>query len=474
MDQPTQTVVLHPLVGQTVHQYHVERILGQGGMGVVYHAHDTKLQRPVALKLLSVELVGDEERRRRFLREARAAARVIHPAIAQVYDVDEYEGAMFIAMEWVEGKTVRELIRDRELDLLGAVDIAIQVADGLAKAHAMGIIHRDIKPANVMVTRDGHAKILDFGLAKSISASESTGISTPARPSDLTLTQTQMGRVMGTAAYMSPEQVKGLPVDARSDLFSLGVMLFEMTTSELPFRRGTMMETLQAVAFDDTPSVQSIRQDLPFDLHRIVARCLQKRAEERYADARALTHDLRALRRDTESGLTRTTNWRQRALNAWDSIAHLDRKQWTWVGVSAAILATALYLFMANVGVAGFLFFSFVALLMVRHVRNRPQRMLEQFTRAAARIPEVRVITAQESRITVVVDRAPAQLYGRLNQHLNAANRKLFTGKPMTAAIRYDLTSEELRQLLAGPGVQYVREDAAQLASPADSSQRSC
>jgi serine/threonine protein kinase len=461
MNQVTQTAVVHPLVGQTVHQYRVERVLGQGGMGVVYHAQDTKLQRPVALKLLSSELVGDEERRRRFLREARAAARVSHPAIAQVYDVDEYEGATFIAMEWVEGKTVRELIRARELDLLGAIDIAIQVADGLAKAHEMGIIHRDIKPANVMVTRDGHAKILDFGLAKWVAAADTTGQPKPGQPHDLTLTQTQLGQVMGTAAYMSPEQVKGQPVDARSDLFSLGVMLFEMTTAELPFQRPTMMETLHAVAFDDTPSVTAIRQDLPLGLQRVVARCLQKRPEDRYADARGLAHDLRALRRDTESGLLRPADWRERALSAWDRMAHLNRTQWTWVAFSAAVLVSALYLLMANVGAGTFIVFAFTVLLMVRHVRNRPQRMLEQFTRAVAKIPEVRVIAAQEGKITVVVDRAPGQLYGRVNQHLNAANRKLFTGKPLTAMIRDDLTPDEVRQLLTGPGVQYVREDAA-------------
>src|SRR3989454_8084960 len=166
MNPRAKTVVLHPLVGQTLNQYRIDSLLGQGGMGVVYRAHDLKLQRPVALKLLPTELTGDQERRKRFLLEARAAARISHPAIAQVYDVDEHDGTIFIAMELVEGKTVGDLIRSRELDLLGAIDVALQVAGGLAKAHDSGIVHRDIKPANVIQTSDGHVKILDFGLAK--------------------------------------------------------------------------------------------------------------------------------------------------------------------------------------------------------------------------------------------------------------------------------------------------------------------
>lgn len=172
MEPRTKTVAMHTLLGRTLKQYRVESLLGQGGMGVVYQAHDQKLQRPVALKILPRELTGSPERWKRFVLEARAAARVSHPAIAQIYDIDEHEGTMFIAMELVEGKTVRQLIQNRELDLLGAIDIAIQVAGGLAKAHDLGIVHRDIKPANVMLTPDGHAKILDFGLAKLLDAGD--------------------------------------------------------------------------------------------------------------------------------------------------------------------------------------------------------------------------------------------------------------------------------------------------------------
>jgi len=461
MEPKSETVVLHPLVGKEVHQYRVEKVLGQGGMGVVYRAYDTKLQRPVALKLLAGEWTADEERRRRFLREARAAARVIHPAIAQVYDVDEHEGAAFIAMEWVEGRTIRDLVHAREVDLLGAIDIAIQVADGLAKAHAMGIVHRDIKPANVMMTPDGHAKILDFGLAKLVVSSDSTAAG-GAVTSDLSLvTQTVVGQVLGTAAYMSPEQVKGLPVDARSDIFSLGVMIFEMATGELPFNRSTAMETMQAVAFDDTPSVHSFRQDLPTELQRIIGRCLQKRVEDRHADARVLAQELRVLRRDTESGIRRLPWWREWTVDAWDRVTHLRGAQLAWMGVGAVAVAALLSPVLANVSWGGVLFFGVAGLLVFRHVRNRPQRMLDWFVRRVAKIPEVKLIVAQEGRLMVVVDRAPAQLYGRINQHLNVCNRKLFFGRPMAVSIRHDLGLEETRHLLTGPGVQYSREDAA-------------
>jgi len=464
VERPTENVQ-DPLVGQTLHQYRVDRVQGRGGMGVVYHAYDTKLQRPVALKLLSVELVGNADRCRRFLREARAAARISHTAVAQVYDVDELAGTTCIAMEWVEGKTVRELIRSRELDLLGAIDIAIQVAEGLGKAHELGIVHRDIKPANVMVTGEGQAKILDFGLAKLVTPDDST-VADSAGPADLTRTQTQLGQILGTAAYMSPEQVKGQPIDARSDLFSLGVMIFEMATAELPFQRPTMMETMHAVAFDDTPSLQTYRQNLPLDLQRIVSRCLQKRPEDRYGDARALAADLRALSRDTALGPGLLPWWRERMADAWDRLTHLSRSQLTWVGIASAALAVVLYIFMANVGVGTLLFFGLVALLLMRHVRNRPQHMIERFVRRVAKLPEVRLIAAQDRKIVVVVDRAPGQLYGRINSELNACNRKLFFGDFLTAVIRHDLGSGETSLLLTSPGVQYVRDDTAPLPAP--------
>jgi predicted Ser/Thr protein kinase len=459
MDPEKQTLPMHPLIGRTLKHYRFDSLLGQGGMGVVYRCLDTRLDRAVALKILAPDLTADPERRKRFLREARAAARISHPAIAQVYDVDEHDGTTFIAMELVEGRTIRELIQNRELDLLGAIDVAIQIVDGIARAHETGIIHRDIKPANVMLTRDGHVKILDFGLAKLIDPSDTTLPGGAVAADAITVTQTRVGAVMGTAAYMSPEQVKAQPLDARSDLFSLGVMLFEMVTWELPFHRPTMMETMQAVAFDETPSVHSIRPHLPPELQRVLSGCLRKRPEDRYPNARALAQDLRVLRRETESGRVGLRSWRERMVEVSDRFTHLTPAQYAWLAGGALAIAVVTYLLLADVGLGGLIAFSVVSLLLYRYVRNRPQRMLEWFVQKVARIPEVRLIVLEKGHLTVAVDRAVAQLYGRINSQLNQCNRKIFFGQPMTVSIRSDLQPEEIRRLLAGPGVQYVRED---------------
>src|SRR6266487_3606555 len=330
MDSRAKTVVLHPLVGQTLDQYRVEGVLGQGGMGVVYRAHDLKLQRPVALKVLPAELTGDPERRKRFLLEARAAARINHPAIAQVYDVDEHDGTIFIAMELVEGKTVQDVIGGRELDLLGAIDITLQVASGLAKAHDAGIVHRDIKPANVIQTPDGHVKILDFGLAKLLDADATTSTFAGGIQNLSTLTQTQVGIVKGTPAYMSPEQIKCEAVDARSDLFSLGVMLFEMATGEVPFQRKTPTEIMHAIAFAKTPAMHSFRPNMPGDFQRIVSRCLEKSPADRYPDARSLIEDLRTLRRKMESGGALPLSLKERIQGAFRRLGDVKPSEYAW------------------------------------------------------------------------------------------------------------------------------------------------
>jgi predicted Ser/Thr protein kinase len=465
MNPRTKTVVLQPLVGQTLNQYRIEALLGQGGMGVVYRAHDLKLQRPVALKLLPADLTADPERRKRFLLEARAAARISHPAIAQVYDVDEHEGTIFIAMELVEGKTISELIQNRELDLLGAVDVALQVASGLAKAHAAGIVHRDIKPANVIQMSDGHVKILDFGLAKLLDpATTTTTIASSGDVHDLsTLTQTQVGAVKGTPAYMSPEQVKGEAADVRSDVFSLGVMLFEMVTGEVPFRRPTPVATMHAIAFDDTPAINSLRPNLPSGLQRIVTKCLKKRPDERYLEVRPLIEDLRVLRREAESGLASPISLKERLRDKFERLAHLKPAEYAWLAGALLAVGGVIYLLFAKVGALFPLIpIAFIGLLIFRDIRNQPRKLLDLFVRKVAKLPEVRLICCEEGRITVGVDQAVGQLYGRINSQLNLCNRKLFFGNPMSVVIRADLSAEETQQLLAGAGVQYVRDDVVQ------------
>src|SRR5512134_3363447 len=322
------------MIGQAVKHYQVEELLGEGGMGVVYKARDTRLGRPVALKVLPPAFSADEDRKGRFKQEARAAAAVTHPAIAQVYDVDEGPGGLFIAMELVEGKTVKTLIQGRELDLLGALEIATQVGGGLQKAHEHGIVHRDIKPENIVVTPDGHAKILDFGLAKLL---EPTAPQAPEGISHMeTLARTQAGFVLGTLRYMSPEQARGQAVDHRSDIFSLGIVLYEMVTGQLPFAGNTALDTLHAIAYEETRPMTALRPNLPPSLQRVVTRCLRKRAQDRYPEAKDLAGDLKTVQREIESGISSKAPLALRLQEQWRSLR--DRTLGDWLLPAAVVV----------------------------------------------------------------------------------------------------------------------------------------
>jgi len=428
-------------------------------MGVVHRAYDTRLHRPVAVKLLSPDLTADYTRKQRFLQEARAAARISHPAVAQIFDADEEAGVTFIVMELVEGRTVGDLIKSGDLDVLGTIDIATQVAEGLAKAHELGIVHRDIKPANVMRTPEGHVKILDFGLAKLLDPEVGQGPGGTQQIDSAQLARTQPGIVMGTPAYMSPEQVRGLPVDFRTDIFAMGVLVFEMATGQSPFYRENYLDSFHAAAYEETPAMRSIRPHIPGDLQRIVSRCLQKRPEDRYPNARLLADDLRRVRRDTEAELAQKTSWQQRLADAWAELRHLPPSRMAWYALAAAALGFGLYLSLARIGVGTAIFAAVVAFFLYRHVRNRPLRVQELFVRKASRVPEVRLIVLQQQQFKVVVDRPVAQLYGRLNSHLRACNRKMYSGQPLTLSILHDLPADQFHKMLASPGVQYVRAD---------------
>ncbi len=291
------------MIGRTVSHFRILSKLGEGGMGVVYRAEDERLRRPVALKVLPADLVADEERRLRFLREARAAAAVSHPNIAGIYETGEADGVVFIAMELVEGKTLRALLGDRPLPVKDALRIAVEIAEGLAEAHKAGVVHRDLKPDNVCVRPDGHVKVLDFGLAKLLEPhadGERTGLS---RLETISGEMTREGRVFGTVAYMSPEQARGLPTDPRSDQFSFGVTLYEMLAVRVPFRGKTPTDTLTAIIRDDPEPPSSLNADIPSELERIIGKCLEKDPDERYQDTRDLAVDLRKLKRVTDSGV---------------------------------------------------------------------------------------------------------------------------------------------------------------------------
>ena len=445
------------MIGERLKHYEVEETLGKGGMGVVYRAKDTRLHRSVALKVLRSELTNDPERRRRFLQEARSASAITHPSIAQIYDVDEANGVIFIAMELVEGKTIRELIKERKLDLQGAVDVTLQVAQGLARAHEAGIVHRDIKSDNVMLTPDGHAKILDFGLAKLLDPAGSD----PDHASSMeTVAQaTQAGTILGTIAYMSPEQARGQPVDERSDVFSMGIVFYEMVTGELPFQGASALDTMHAIAYEEVRPVTVLRRNLPQDLHRIVARCLRKRPEDRYPDGRALAKDLEALKKDIESGVQRVAPASEGIRERFESVKSSIPSGGLGLLVAGAVLAGIVFLIISDIQIGAIVTFSFIGLICWRFVRNRRHRLVKRLVSRLRRVEEVKAIQVREDRITIVVDEAKAKIFILVNGLVETVNRKQFMGDPVQAEIRDDLSSEGFRNLLRQPGIAYVRDD---------------
>jgi Tol biopolymer transport system component len=284
------------MIGSRLGHYRIERLLGTGGMGEVYVAEDTRLGRHVALKVLGPGLAGDRDRRERFEREARAAAALNHPNIVTIHSVEDVDGVLFLTLELIDGQTLGDVIPAGGLPLDRVLDLSIALADGVGAAHQRGITHRDLKPANVMLTSDGRLKILDFGLAK---VEEEIRVAEAAMP---TAALTGDGRIVGTVAYMSPEQAAARPVDQRSDVFSLGVILYEMVTGVRPFQGDTQMSTLSSIIKDTPKPIAELRPGLPRDVARIINRCLEKDVEDRYQSAKDLRNDLRALKNDLASG----------------------------------------------------------------------------------------------------------------------------------------------------------------------------
>ncbi|MDH3216399.1 MAG: serine/threonine protein kinase, partial [Candidatus Krumholzibacteria bacterium] len=272
------------MIGQAISHYKILEKLGEGGMGVVYKAEDTKLKRIVALKFLPQEITRDQDAKKRFVHEAQAASALQHNNICTIHEIEETpDGQMFICMDYYDGETLRDKIKRGPLPLAEAIDIANNIAAGLAKAHDAGMVHRDVKPANLVVTSDGVVKVVDFGLAKLAGATRVT----------------KTGTTVGTVAYMSPEQARGEEVDHRSDIFSLGAVFYELLTGELPFKGDHEAAVLYGIANNDPPTLDTYRNDLPAGLQRVIDKALAKDVEHRYPSALEFNDDIGEFREQT-------------------------------------------------------------------------------------------------------------------------------------------------------------------------------
>ncbi len=322
--------------GSALGPYQVLFRLGAGGMGEVWRARDPRLGRDVAIKVLSPEAVRDRDRMRRFAMEAKAASALNHPNILTVYEIGESEAGPYLVTEYVDGETVRSLLNDGPLSLDRAVDFALQAAEGVANAHAAGIVHRDLKPENLMVTREGLVKILDFGLAKLLRPGEVS------EENALDVGHTATGMIIGTAGYLSPEQLRGEKANEQSDVFALGVVLYEMATGDNPFRRNNAVDTFTAILRDDPPPLEQKLGRIPEELSRAVRRALAKKPEDRYAFARELAADLKQIRSqlDSERSVTHVMTPKPRPRPA-------GRRSGRLVAALAGLVAVAVGAFLA-------------------------------------------------------------------------------------------------------------------------------
>jgi len=371
------------MLGQTVSHYRILSKLGGGGMGVVYEAEDIRLGRHVALKFVPDNLTNDKRALERFTREARAASQLNHPNICTIHDIEDNGGHPFIVMEKLEGESLKARIRGKPVDLDHLLDIAVQVADALAASHAKGIVHRDIKPGNIFITPNGQVKILDFGLAKLAKVGE-VGTATD---SSLEESLTQIGVIPGTAVYMSPEQARSQDLDARSDIFSFGVVLYEMATGKKPFTGTNVVTTLHAVINSKPVPPSSVNPAVPKELETIIGKAMEKDRTLRYQNASEMKADLQKLKKETESGVTRSRPRLPSLPKAGSKTFQRSSTKQLWITlVLAAMLVTVLAAVGAwwfkRRGAAGHAGSQTIAVLPLQNVQNDQKNEFLRFALA--------------------------------------------------------------------------------------------
>jgi len=326
------------MTGKELGHYRIIEPLGKGGMGEVYRARDTRLDRDVALKILPAESGSDPSHGKRFQREAKLIASLNHPNIVTIHAVEDIGGVQFLAMELIEGPTLAEVIPDAGLPLERIFEIAIPLADALSCAHNKDITHRDLKPANVMLDSEGRVKVLDFGLAKLVAKHDTSEQETIAADEQVTAE----GRVLGTMAYMSPEQAEGKPLDSRSDIFSLGIVLYEMATGKRPFSGDTPISTVSAILKDTPPSISQVRDNLPRHLGRVIGRCLEKNPDKRFQTARDVCNELEGLQKEIASGEHDAMTQSSASMPAM-APGRFNWRPWAGAAVVVSALALAAY-----------------------------------------------------------------------------------------------------------------------------------